>query len=139
MSLGAEPRVRERVVARCSLEGLYRRRTLTPRQAAAGRRLAGTYRLGVVGLRHPGDGPCSVPSGWLDARIAAVEDYGRAREAVGPRLWPVVWAVACGDQPVRAVAEDRDINPTAAVTLLQVALDLLADLYGIPEGDLTNF
>lgn len=124
----------ERVRASSSLELLGRRRNLSSRQVQAGKRLARCYALAVVGQRHPGDGGGCLPTGYQDARVAAAQDYSQARDMLGGRLWPVAWAVACGDQAVQEVALARSMNPVACMTLLKLALDLLADRYGLPEG-----
>lgn len=122
-----------RVRAGSSLELLGKRRSLTLRQFKAGARLEASYRLGVMGLHGCGDGGLSV-GGFSDARLAAAQDYAQARDALGGRLWPVVWGVVCGDQSVQEVAFERQINPTACMALLKLALDLLADHYRLPEG-----
>lgn len=122
-----------RVRAGSSLELLGKRRSLTLRQFRAGLRLEASYRLGVLGL-HGGGGGGPSPGGFADARQAAAQDYAQARDAIGGRLWPVVWGVVCDDRSVQEVSFERHINPTACMALLKLALDLLADHYRIPEG-----
>lgn len=122
-----------RVRVGSALDLLERRHALTLRQYRAGARLEASYRLGIVGLHGPGDGGVTL-DGFSTARLAAARDYAAARDALGGRLWPVVWAVVCGDQSVQAVSIERQINPTACMTLLKLALDLLADHFRLPEG-----
>ena len=124
----------QRVRAAHALDALERRAVLTPRQIAAGRRLLASYSLGVVGLRL-GDMPHAtrVPAQFMEAKIAAERDYDAARDLLGGRIWPVVWAVACADQSVQELARARGQNPTATATLLRLGLDLLADHFRLPE------
>lgn len=119
-----------RVSGMTAIEQMGRRRVLSPRQAAAGRRLAGCYALGVAGAQlGSGGGVLS----YAEARAEAKRDYERARNALGPRLWPTLWAIACEDRSVQQYAVEHRINATVAVTTLRIALDLLANHYGLPD------
>jgi hypothetical protein len=123
---------RERVSGMTAIEHMGRRRVLNSRQVLAGRRLAGAYSFGVVGAHSgSGDGRMS----YAEARAQAARDYERARDALGPRLWPTVWAIVCGDMSIQAWAVERRINATAAITTLRLGLDVLADHYVLPEVD----
>lgn len=122
-----------RVRSAHALDALARRAILTPRQITAGRRLLASYSLGVLGLRQEMPHASRVPVQFMEAKIAAERDYDRARDLLGGRLWPVVWAITCGDQSVQDVARARVQNPTATATLLRLGLDLLADHFQLPE------
>jgi hypothetical protein len=124
----------ERVRGYSALEHMARRGVLTVRQYEAGQRLASSYSLGVVGLRGQDTATARTPPVFMEARIGAAQDYETARDILGGRLWPVVWAVACGDQTVQEVAAERHQNATATMTLLRLALDLLGDHYSLPDG-----
>lgn len=119
---------------RSAIDALERRGSLTRRQASAAKRLSSCYALGIEGVRSADPGPRG-QSSYIEAAVAASQDYHRVRETLGPRLWPVTWAVCCGDLTVQEVASERQQNPTATVTLLRLALDLAADHYMLPEVD----
>jgi hypothetical protein len=123
----------QRVRATHALDAMERRGILTSRQIAAGRRLLASYSLGVMGLRQEVPHASRIPAQWIEAKIAAERDYDDARDLLGGRLWPVVWAVTCNDQSVQELARERLQNPTATATLLRLGLDLLADHFRLPE------
>lgn len=123
----------ERVQSLTALDAMMRRKVLSARQAAAGRRLASSYALGIVGLRHSTGAGSHMPPAYMDARVAAAKDYESARDALGGRLWPVLWSVVCGDEVVSEVAKRRKSNPTAIMAVVKLALDTLADFYQLPE------
>lgn len=117
---------------RSAIEVLERRGHLRPRQSIAAKRLSNTYALGVVGVKREGAG------GGLtltEASVSAKRDYDRARDVLGPRLWPIVWAVACNDLTVQELALEQRLHPTAAMALLKLGLEELADHYMLKEGD----
>lgn len=117
---------------RSAIEVLERRGHLRPRQAIAAKRLSNTYALGVIGVKREGAG------GGLtltEASVSAKRDYERARDALGPRLWPIVWRVVCGDLSVAELALETRQHPSAAMALLKLALETLADHYMLREGD----
>lgn len=132
MSFGASQR--ERASARPTLDALERRKVLTPRQAAAGRRLVAAYSLGIMGLRQDMTHGARVPSQFMESKIAAERDYCQVRDILGGRIWPVVWAVVCDETSVQEYAARVGQNPTATATLLRLGLDLAADHYTLPEG-----
>jgi hypothetical protein len=123
-----------RVSSVSALEAMARRKVLSARQMAAGRRLSASYNLGIVGLHQSTGCAAQMPPHYMDAKVSAATDYERAREAVGGRIWPVLWAVVCGDQTIHEISGERGLNPTAAMTTLKIALDMLADHYGLTEG-----
>lgn len=117
-----------------AIGNLERRKVLTPRQGAAARRLESSHSLGVIGLKRDLPHGRRVPAGFMDARIAARDDYDQAREWLGGRIWPIVSAVVCEDRTVQEAAELHRMNPTAAATLLKLGLDLLGDHYRLRDS-----
>lgn len=124
----------DRIRQNSVIDALEKRGSLSARQAMAARRLWSCYALGVVGIRSRDSGTRSQNS-YIEATIAANHAYHAVRETLGPRLWPIAWEVCCDDRTVQEVATGRKQNPTAAITLLRLALDLAGDHYMLPEGD----
>lgn len=118
-----------------SVEVLERRGTLTPRQARAGTRIYQAWALGIMGARDAdATGNGSDPGGYTDAQLDAAREYREIRDAVGPRLWPAVFAVCCEDfSPARWANErGRGLHKAAAVEIVRIGLDMAADLWGDP-------
>lgn len=115
------------------IEVLARRGTISPRQERAGIRIYQCWALGICGARdsEPG-GNGSDPGGYTDAQMDAAREYRLIRDAVGPRLWPICFAVACEDfSPARwAVDRGGAMHKAAAVELLRLALSVAADAIG---------
>jgi hypothetical protein len=115
------------------LDAMDRRKILTPRQVRAGKRFFASYSLGVMGLRQDHGHGRRVPVQFMEAKIAAEDDYNKAVDLLGSRLWPTVWAVICGDHSVQEHAALKGQNPVATMTMLRLGLDLLADHYGLED------
>ena len=123
--------VRTRVMAQ--VEILERRGTLTPRQARAGVRIYQAWALGIMGARDAdATGNGNDPGGYSDVQLDEARVYREIRDAVGPRLWPAVFACACEDMsPARWANErGRGLHKAAAVEIVRIGLDDAADLLG---------
>jgi hypothetical protein len=115
------------------VECLERRGTLNARQARAGVAIYQAWALGIMGARDAeASGNGSDPGGYTDAQLDAAQTYRELRDAVGGRLWPVVFAVACEDWSPARFANERGhgMDPKGAIALLRVALDTAADCLG---------
>lgn len=115
------------------VEVLENRGALTPRQARAGARIYAAWALGICGARDSdASGNGSDPSGYTDAQMIAAREYRLIRDAVGPRLWPVAFACVCEDFSPARFANERGhgMHKAAAVELLRLALDTVADMLG---------
>jgi hypothetical protein len=122
---------RTRVMSQC--EVLERRGTLTPRQARAGSRIYAAWALGICGARDSeASGNGSDPGGYTDAQMDAAREYRLIRDAVGGRLWSVVFSVACEDWSPSRWSVDRGggMHKAAAVQMLRLGLDEAADALG---------
>lgn len=122
---------RTRIMSQC--EVLERRGTISPRQCRAGIRIYQAWALGICGARgsEPG-GNGNDPGGYTDAQLDAAREYRMIRDAVGPRLWSLVFSVACEDWSPSRWANERGgaMHKAAAVALLRHALDLASDFLG---------
>lgn len=117
-----------------AIERMLRRGQLTMRQALAGQRIYGCWALGICGARDAeATGNGSDPSGYTDRQLDAATEYRKLREAVGLRLWPVVFGCCCDDlSPDRWANErGRGMDRKGAIALLRVALDIAADHLGL--------
>lgn len=112
------------------VEVMERRGLLSPRQCRAGLAIYRCWSLGICGARdsEPG-GNGNDPSGYSDAQLASAEQYRLIRDAVGGRLWNLVFSVACDDWSVARWANERGggMNPKGAIALLRLGLDVAAD------------
>lgn len=117
-----------------SIERYKRRGQLTLRQVRAAELLYRCWALGIEGARQQSTG-CDAwtPSGMSDAQVQAVRSYETARINVGPRLWPLVFAVCCEDWTVDRFANERGRNSTSTMEVLRYSLEILADSFGLPE------
>jgi hypothetical protein len=124
----------ERTRVMPALEVMQRRGALTPRQADAGRRLYEDWAIGICGARNsePG-GNGNDPGGYADRQLDAATRYRKAREAVGPRMWPCLFSISCDEWSIERFANERgggtDRRGWAAI--LKLSLDVLADFYGL--------
>ena len=118
-----------------TIERMLARGQITRRQHEAGARLYKTYLLGVCGARDHDASGCSAwsPAGVPDAVLSSLTDYRRARESVGPRMWPCLFAVCIEDMSVDRFANERGkgADRKGWMAILRLALDTLADHYGI--------
>lgn len=115
------------------VEQAYSRRLLSDRQHYAAERLYSSYMIGIAGIRQAPSGVApSSPGGSLEAAAAAANDYRGVREAIGPRLWPAVFAYVIDEEPAGDIARRSGINPTAMQELLRLGLDMGADYWRLP-------
>jgi hypothetical protein len=115
------------------VEVLERRGSITPRQSRAGARIYASWALGICGARNSdATGNGSDPGGYTDAQIDAAGEYRRIRDAVGGRLWPLVFAVCCEEMAPSRWANERGggMHKLGAAELLRHGLDLAADCIG---------
>jgi len=118
-----------------SLERLRNRGQLTLRQSNAGTRLYEDWAIGICCARDGDAGGSTVhdPGGYADRQLDAATRYRKAREAVGPRMWPCLFAVCCEEWSIERFANERgggtDRKGWAAI--LRLSLDTLADFYGM--------
>lgn len=120
-----------------SLERMARRGLISRRQMLAGERIYRAWALGIVGARDRDAGGCTVhdPGGYADRQLDAATEYRRIRDAVGLRLWPIVWHVACDDWSVDRFASEigNGMDRKQWMGCLKIALDQAADHLGLPE------
>jgi hypothetical protein len=116
-----------------AIERYLRRGQLTVRQAEAARRLYALWALGIEGVRQTTRG-CSAysPAGYTDEQIDSATAYRRARDLLGARLWPLVFAVVVEDFTVERFANERGRNSQSTLEVLRYALDTLGDGFGMP-------
>lgn len=116
------------------IERYKRRGQLTLRQVRAAEMLYRAWALGIEGARADSPGcSASFPGGLSDAQVQAVRSYENARSGLGKRLWPLVFAVICEEWSCERFANERGRNATATMEVLRLALDMLADIFGLPE------
>jgi hypothetical protein len=117
------------------IERMAQRGQITVRQARAAVLLYEDWALGILCARDAEAGGSSVPDpgGYRDRQLDAATSYRRAREAVGLRMWPCLFAIVIEDFSVERFANERgggtDRKGWAAI--LKLSLDVLADFYGL--------
>jgi hypothetical protein len=121
--------------AQPSIERMLRRGLLTQRQSDAGNRLYEDWAIGICCARDAEGNGSTVhdPGGYADRQLDAATRYRKAREAVGPRMWPCLFAVCCEEWSIERFANERgggtDRKGWAAI--VRLSLDTLADFYGL--------
>jgi hypothetical protein len=116
------------------LERMERVGAITHRQGCAGRQLYRDYVMGVCGARDRDAATgSSGTGGYADAQIDAVTRYRMVHDALGPRLFPLIYAVVLDDVSVPDYARVRGLNRTSVTAILRLALDLTGDVYGTHE------
>jgi hypothetical protein len=125
----------ERTRVMPALEVMQRRGALTHRQAEAGRRLYEDWAVGICCARDSEAGGSTVhdPGGFTDRQLDAARRYRQARDAVGARMWPCLFAISCNEWSIERFANERgagmDVKQWRGV--FKVSLDILADFYGM--------
>lgn len=122
--------------AQPSIERMLRRGQLSFRQAAAGQRIYSAWALGICGARNSeASGNGSDPGGYTDRQLDAATEYRRIRDAVGLRLWPIVWHTCCDDWTVDRFATERGngMDRKQLMGCLKMALDMAADCLGLAD------
>lgn len=118
-----------------SIERMAQRGLISARQARAGGLLYEDWALGIVCARDAEAGGSSVPDpgGYRDRQLDAATSYRRAREAVGLRMWPILWHVSCDDWSVERFANElgSGTDRKGWMAILKLSLDILADFYGL--------
>jgi hypothetical protein len=115
-------------------EVLHRRGALSARQFRAATRIYATWALGICGA-HDADasgGGTADYGGYRDAQLDAATEYRRIRDAVGGRLWRLVFAVCCEEMSPTRWANERGggMHKLGAAELLRHGLSLAADCIG---------
>jgi hypothetical protein len=119
-----------------SIERMLRRGQISRRQAIAGQRVYAAWALGICGARDAdASGNGSDPGGYTDRQLDAAREYRQIRQAVGLRLWPVLWHVACDDWSVDRFANERGngMDRKQLMGCLKMALEMAADHLGLAD------
>jgi hypothetical protein len=123
----------ERTRVMPALEVMQRRGALTHRQAEAGRRLYEDWAVGICCARDSEAGGSTVhdPGGFTDRQLDAARRYRQARDAVGARMWPVLFHVSCLEWSAERFSNEcgRGTDKRGWAAILKLALDTLADFY----------
>jgi hypothetical protein len=116
------------------LERMERVGAITHRQGCTGRQIYRDFVMGICGARDrdaaSGNGS---PAGYTDAQIDAVTRYRMVHDALGPRLFPLLYAVVLDDVSVPDYARVRGLNRTSVTAILRLALDMAGDVLGTHE------
>jgi hypothetical protein len=118
------------------VETMQRRGILSDRQAHAASRIYACWALGICGARDADSGGNgSDPGGYTDRQMDAAKEYRKLRNAVGVRLWPIVWHIACDDWSVERFANEcgGGLDRKQWMGCLKLALDTAADHLGLPD------
>ena len=126
-TIRGEPVYVRRYAADCRIDALSHSAQISDRQWAAGIKFRHYYRIselprsttGAYGERLPG---ARDPDNDQATRIAAAQKIAQAADVLGSGLYPVVLAVAGMDESAGRV-----------LRILQIALTILADLWGIDK------
>lgn len=117
-----------------AVERYARRGQLSMRQVRAAEQLYRSWATGVVGAKvEPAGCTAYSPTGWNDAQIQAFRSYEEARNGLGKRLWPLVYHVICLDWSCDRFANECGKNSTSTMEVFRLSLDMLADIFGIPD------
>ena len=115
-------------------ERMRSRGQISERQFQAAERIHRAYCLGLLGVRDSESGGSSAhdPGGIRDRQLDEATLYRRIREAVGLRLWKIVFAVAVESITVDRFANERGggMDRKQWMGCLKVALDTAADYLG---------
>jgi hypothetical protein len=128
-------------LAESPLGWLYSRRLVTPRQFDAGERLRADYETAALGPRitmrwdaAPARRRSGGPSEPLDptlAQIAAKRRFDAALAAAGPGLNDILWRVICACESLPHAERALGWPARAGKLVLTIALDRVADHYGL--------
>lgn len=121
---------------------LYARKLVTPRQFEAGERLRADYETALLGARvtmrweatpaHRRNGGPGEPLDPTLAQISAKRRFDAAIAAAGPGLADISWRVICACEGLPAAERALGWPARAGKLVLTLALDRLADHYGLP-------
>jgi hypothetical protein len=135
---GREARRRVTVnLAESPLGWLKARGLVSARQYEAGERLRGDWEVAGLGPRVTmrWDGGARSTGEALDptlAQIAAKRRTEAALAAVGPGLKDVLWRIVCAGEGMETAEKALGWPARAGRVVLTLALDRLADSYGLP-------
>lgn len=123
-------------LAESPLGWLKARGLVTPRQFEAGERLRGDYEVAALGPRVTmrwaprvdGTGEALDP---VTAQVAAKRRFDAAMAAAGPGLKDVAWRVVCAGEGLPAAEKALGWPVRAGRVVLLLALDRVADHYGL--------
>jgi hypothetical protein len=128
-------------LAESPLGWLMRRGLVSDRQFDAGERLRADYEMAQLGARvtmrwdaPPQGRTARGPSEALDpstAQIAAKRRFSGAIEAAGPGLNDILWRVVCAGEGLSDAERTLGWPVRAGKLVLGLALDRVADFYGI--------
>ena len=124
-------------LAESPLGWLRSRGLVDARQFEAGERLRGDYERAQLAPsvtmnwqpRVDGGGSCGLDP--TEAQVAAKRRFDRAVAAVGRGLSDVLWRVVCACEPMPAAEKALGWPARAGRVVLSLALDRLADHYGL--------
>lgn len=133
-------------LAESPLGWLARRRLVSSRQFEAGERLRGDFTIAGLTPRVTMNwDPAAVPGRSrrspgeaLDpttAQIVAKQRFEAAVTAVGPGLSDVLWRVVCWGEGLETAEAALGWPARAGKVVLTLALDRLADFYGLPPAE----
>jgi len=123
-------------LAESALGWLAARGMVTPRQLEAGERLRADWEMAQIGPRVTMRWSPRVDGGGLvhdpaTAQIAAKKRVTAATQATGPGLSDVLWRVICADERLPEAERALGWPARAGRVVLGLALDRLADHYGL--------
>lgn len=125
-------------LAESPLAWLHARGMLDARQVEAGERLRGDYERAAIGPRttmHWGGTRVDGGGGARDlgpAHLAAKRRFDAAIAAAGRGLSDVLWRVVCAGEGLPAAEKALGWPSRSGRLVLTMALDRLADHYGLP-------
>ncbi|WP_454887149.1 DUF6456 domain-containing protein [Sphingomonas oryzagri] len=127
-------------LAESPLGWLKARGLVDARQYEAGERLRGDWTIAGLGQRVTmrWDAGARSTGDGLDPTLAQISARRRmeaALDAVGPGLKDVLWRIGCAGEGMEAAERALGWPARAGRVVLTLALDRLADFYGLGEGD----
>ena len=120
-------------VSNSQLDRMYKRSEISYRQFDAGERFASAWYIGCRGTTVTANYDVRIPSSSLEVEqhvVRARRSVKKALDAVGP-LAAIVVHVAGLDLAASEWAVMHDHDKRSGITVLRMALDALADHYGV--------
>lgn len=128
-------------LAESALSWLFARGHLSARQHEAGERLRSDYERAALApgvtmrwTAAPAGNRRQGPSAGLDPTLAQIEAKRRfdaAIAAMGPGLSDILWRVVCADERLAGAEQAMGWPARSGKLVLGIALDRLADFYGL--------
>ena len=129
-------------LAESPLGWLYSRKLVSDRQFDAGERLRADYETAALGARvtmrwdaaprRPRHGGPGEPLDPALAQIAAKRRFDAALATAGPGLSDILWRVVCACEGLPDAERALGWPARAGKLVLTIALDRVADHYGLP-------